>query len=109
MWLADNIIMVSAIFLGVAVLIGLIALAITGLRLWFAFKAAKARIDLQVEGLTARLEITERLQAQLPERQMALEGAIADLQMQANTLSTLASHAGEAVSILRSPLDYLRR
>lgn len=109
MWLADNIIMVSAIFLGVAVLVGLAALAITGLRLWFAFKRAKAQIDERVEALTASLETTERLQAALPERQMALEGALADLQVQANTVSILASQAGEAVSILRAPLDYLRR
>lgn len=109
MWLADNIIMASAIFLGLCVLVGLIALGITGLRLYRQFRRTNARVEEPMERLTSSLETTERLQAQIPVKQEALDSSLAELQVQAKALGILASHAGAAVAILRAPIKYVGR
>jgi len=109
MWLADNIIMVSAIFLGLCVLVGLIALGVTGLRLYRQFRRTNARVEEPMERLTASLEATERLQAQIPVKQEALDRNLAELQAQAKAIRILASNASAAITILREPLKYVGR
>jgi hypothetical protein len=109
MWLADNIVAVSAIFLGLCVLVGLIALAVTGTRMYRQFRRTNARVAEPMERLTASLETTERLQAEIPLRQEALDVSLAELQVQARAIGILASHASEAMTILRSPLKYVGR
>ncbi len=109
MWLADNIIMVSAIFLGLCVIVGLVAVGVTGARLYFQFRRTNAQVSEPMERLTLSLETTERLQAQIPLKQEALDASLAELQVQARALGVIASYAGWAVAILRSPLRYLGR
>jgi len=108
-WLSDNVVEASAIFLGLCVLVGLVALALTGLGLWRTFRRTKKRTEEPIERLSRAAERTEELQARLPSRQEDLDAAIAELQLQVRSVQTLAGHATAAVAVLRSPLRYLGR
>jgi hypothetical protein len=105
-FIVDNAVALSAIFLGVIVLIALGVLAITGLTLWRRGRAAQKRIERESEALTAQ---TDRLSAALermPERQAELQYEIASLQARIEVLRLLADSANEAVNTLRAPLRY---
>ncbi len=105
----DNAVPLSAILLGVLVLVGLIVLAVAGLRLWRVIKRTKGRLGEAGAALAAE---GDRLQAsldRLPDRQAELQAALESLQRRAAVLSTLTSAAGQAAEILRSPLRFVGR
>lgn len=105
-FVVDNAVALSAIFLGVVVLIALAILAVAGLRLWRRTRAAQKRIDRETEVLTAKTDQLSAALDAMPQRQAELQGHIQDLQGRVAALTVLAQHAAEAQRILRSPLRY---
>lgn len=108
-FIVDHAVALSAIALGVLVLLGLAILAIAGLRLWRAVRAAQRRATAAAAELTAETERLSTSLAQLPERQAELQASIAALQKRAQVVTVLARSASEAAAVLRSPLRYLGR
>ena len=105
-FIVDNGVALSAIFLGVVVLVALAVLAVSGLRLWRRTRVAQEQIERETEALTVQ---TDRLSANLaamPERQAELQGQIESLQGRIAALGVLARTAGEAQKTLRAPLRY---
>jgi uncharacterized membrane-anchored protein YhcB (DUF1043 family) len=105
-FVVDNGVALSAIFLGVVVLVALGLLAVTGLRLWRRARAAQKRIERESEALTAQTDRLSAAMAAMPERQAELQWEIASLQRRVEVLKVLADSASEAVAVLRSPLRY---
>lgn len=108
-WLRDNAIELSAIFLGVVVVVALIVLAAQAARLWLRTRAARRRLDAGRVGLEASLEQLEQKQAALPRRQAELDEQVGRLQSEIEALKVLVRYAAEASDALRSPLRYLGR
>jgi hypothetical protein len=106
-FIVDNAVPLSAILLGVLVLIGLVVLVIAGLRLWRVVKAAQARVSIAGELLSAEAERLQAALAAMPERQAELQRELTSLSQRVTALGVLASHAGEAAQTLRYPLRYL--
>jgi Flp pilus assembly protein TadB len=105
-FVVDNAVALSAIFLGVLVLVALAVLAICGLRLWWRTRAAQKRIGRETEALTAQTDRLSAALAAMPDRQAELQGEIASLQRRVAALAVLARHAAEAQKVLRAPLRY---
>ncbi len=105
-FIADNAVALSAILLGVVVLVALAVLAVSGLRLWRRTKYAQKRIEPEAEALTARTDELSAALAAMPERQAELQGEIEALQGRVAALGVLARTAGEAQKTLRAPLRY---
>jgi type II secretory pathway pseudopilin PulG len=105
-FIVDNAVPLSAIFLGVIVLVALAVLALSGLRLWRRARAAQKRIEREGDALSAQAERLEAAMAAVPERQAELQGEIRSLQDRIAALQVLANSASEAVNTLRAPLRY---
>ena len=105
----DNAVMLSAITLGVLVLLGLAILGIAAFRLWRVLRAVQRRVTEAGEALAAEGERLSATAAQLPERQAEIGVSIAALQRRVAVLTILAGSASEALAVLRSPLRYLGR
>lgn len=108
-FVVDNAVPLSAIALGVLVLLGLAVLGIAGLRLWRIIKAVKARLGEAAESLAAEGDRLQESLAQMPERQAELQESIASLQRRAAVLAVLARTAGDASQVLRAPLRFIGR
>ena len=108
-FIVDNAVPLSAIALGVLVLVTLAILGIAALRLWRAVRGAQRRVTAAGAELSAESERLSASLALLPERQAEIEASIAALSRRAAVLSVLARTASEASDALRSPLRYLGR
>lgn len=105
-FVVDNAVALSAIFLGVVVLVALAVLAVCGLRLWRRTKAATKRVGHETEVLTAQADRLNAAVAAMPERQAELQYEIASLQQRVAALGVLARSAVAAQKALRAPLRY---
>lgn len=105
----DNAVPLSAIALGVLVLVGLVVLGIAGLRLWRTIKRVKAKVTAASDLLMAEADRLQESLAHLPDRQAELQDAIASLQGRAAALQVLAASAGDAIQVLRAPLRFVGR
>jgi cell division protein FtsB len=105
-FVGDNAVALSAIFLGVVVLIALAILALSGLRLWRRTRAAQKRIGRETEVLTAKADQLSAALDAMPRRQAELQGELQDLQGRVAALAVLARHAAEAQRLLRSPVRF---
>jgi len=108
-YVVDNAVGLSAILLGVLVLVGLAVAALAGWRLWRVVRAAQKRVTAAAAELAAEGERLSAAAAALPERQAELQAAIASVQRRAAVLGVIATHASEALAVLKAPLRYLGR
>lgn len=108
-FVVDNAVALAAIILGVLILVGLVALAVTGLRLWRSVRVAQRQAAWAGAALAAEADRLSAALAAMPERQAELEGAVVSLQRRVAALTVLALHASEAAQVLRSPLRYVGR
>lgn len=108
-FIVDNAVPLSAILLGVLVILGLAVLAVSGLRLWRVLKATQRRVSAATADLTAETDRLSAALAALPDRQAELQGSLASLAARVRVLGILARTASEASAVLRSPLRYLGR
>jgi hypothetical protein len=108
-FMVDNAVPLSAIALGVLVIVALAVLAVRALRLWRVLKATERHISGATAGLLAETDRLSAALAALPDRQAELQGSIASLSARVRVLSVLARSASEASAVLRSPLRYLGR
>ena len=105
----DNAVPLSAITLGVLVLVGLAILGIAAFRLWRALRVVQRRVTTAGEALAAEGERLSATAAQLPERQAEIQASVAALQARVAVLTSIANSASEAIEVLRAPLRYLGR
>ena len=108
-FIVDHAVPLSAIALGVLVVVALVVLVVRGLRLWRVLRAVERRVSVATAGLLAESDRLSAALAALPDRQEELQGSIASLAVRVRVLSILARTASEASAVLRSPLRYLGR
>ncbi len=108
-FVVDHAVAIAAVIWGAAILVGIIAAVVAGLRMWRRSRLAHGRIAPAAAELA---EATDRAQQRLdavPERGEELRAAIHELQLQIEAVSAIAETAAEAADTFRSPLRYLGR
>lgn len=106
-FLIDNAVALSAIFLGVVVLIALAVAALAGFRLWRTIKRTQRILTERVEALAADAQRVSAAAERLPQRQAEVTDSLASLRSRAAAIGVVGKAAGEAAVILRAPLRYL--
>lgn len=102
-WIYDNLVWLAFVIGLAAIVAGLVAMAVAGLRLWRVGRAAASNAGRAGEALSADVA---RLQASLdalPQRQEQLQAEISDLQGRVDALSVLAGAAGDLANAVRAP------
>lgn len=106
-WIERHAVLLSACVLVALVVAGLLVLALRGLALVRATKAAQRRLDQPVGDLRRGLADAERGVSGLNRHQGDLTDTLERVGTQTTELSRLLAIAGEALSVLRAPLRYL--
>lgn len=106
-YLVDNAVALSAIFLGVVVLIALAIAAFAGFRLWRTVKRTQRIVTERAAVLTAEADRITGAIDRLPQRQGEIAASVALLRTRAQAVGVIGRAAAEALVILRQPLRYL--
>jgi hypothetical protein len=106
-WVIDNAVLVSFLVGLVAVLVALVVLAVRVRGAYVRVQAATTALSSAGGALAEDVNRVTVALAALPERQLEVQQAIADLQQRAAAVGVLARHAHAAQRTLRSPLWFV--
>ncbi len=106
-WVVDNAVLVSFLVGLVAVLCALVVLAVRMRGAYVRVRAATTTLSAAGGALAEDVNRVTVALAALPERQLEVHQAIADLQARAAAVGVLARHAVVAQRILRRPLWFV--
>lgn len=108
-FLVDHAIALSAIFLGLAIITGLVLMVLRGWGLFRATKRAQGRVAEHVAVLSAEAERAQVGMERVTQGQEDLAHELDRLGARLAVAKVLSRHITDAAAILRAPLKYLGR
>jgi hypothetical protein len=108
-FVVDHAIALSAIFLGVVVLVALVIMVVRGLALLRAARRAQGRVAEHVAVLTTEAERAQAGMERVTQGQEDLTRELDRLGARLAVAKVLSHNLSEAVAVLRAPLKYLGR
>ncbi|MEW6583234.1 MAG: hypothetical protein AB1416_10795 [Actinomycetota bacterium] len=108
-WVLDHAVGLSALALGVLVIVGVAVAAIRGIVLYRVARRAQRRVGEYVAVLSAEAERAQTAMARVTQEQADLAREVESLRARLALAQILARHAGRAVAVLRAPMRYLGR
>jgi hypothetical protein len=106
-WVADHIVVLAAIVLGVLVVLSLCVMVPRLLGLLRTVKASRRRVEERLTPIQAEAARIEDALARITTGQGELQAEVAVLQRRVAELKVLLSFGSAALETLRSPLRYL--
>jgi type II secretory pathway pseudopilin PulG len=103
-WVSDNLVWLSVLLAVVVIVAGIIAMVVTGLRMYRAVRASASAAGAAGASLSAEVERLTAAADALPQRSAELQREIAGLKARSAALSVVMGHAAELFSLLRTPL-----
>lgn len=108
-FVVDHAIALSAIFLGVVVIVGLVIMVVRGVVLYRVAKRAQGRVAEHVAVLTAESDRAQAGLERVTQGQEELTRELDRLGARLAVAKVLSRHVADAMAILRAPLKYLGR
>lgn len=103
-WAFDNLVWLSVLLAIVVIVAGIVAMAVTGLRMYRAVRASASAAGEAGASLTAEVERLSAAADALPERGDELQREIAELKARSAVLGVLVHQASELFALVRTPL-----
>jgi hypothetical protein len=100
----DNLVQLSVLLSVIVIVAGLVAMVVTGLRMYRAVRASASAAGAAGASLAAEVERLNAAVDALPERSAELQREIAGLKARIAVLAVLMEHAGELQALVRTPL-----
>ena len=108
-WVTENFVGLAAIALGVLVIVGITVAVVRGIRLYRTAMWAQGIAAEHVAVISAEAARAQATMDRVNENQAILQANLESLAAQLALAKALASHASDAIAVLRAPLRYLGR
>jgi hypothetical protein len=103
-WVYDNLVWISVLVAIIVIIAGIVAMAVTGLRMYRAVRASMSAAGEAGASLSAKVERLTAAADALPERSAELQREITELKARSAALGVLMSRAAELQALVRAPL-----